>query len=604
MTAARLPTLLSLCFGSACALLWYSSARSEPVTAATKGAIVCPITEGTAAPLSLGRAVAGAAACVNCHLHGAASPAQVDPRVREIVGDDFFQRSTEDRWILANEWQVWSARDRHAQAYTTLLGERSVKMGEILGVKEIHRDARCVACHSGVPVTSMERDGNVLSPQYFSSDLSDRVTLGVSCEACHGAAGDGMEPARQGWLNEHVIGETWRHKSSVEKQSKFGYYDVRSPGSRARMCLSCHVGNAEEGKLVTHAMYAAGHPPLPAFEPESFASMMPPHWRRLFGGDSSQEPVLDPGAVRLNKSERLTRDFLRLTDDKYYRKLRDERPELFDKVLAEPQVLHERTRAVAVGALVAWSENTKVTLALMSDEEFPLLDDKQRWPEFAQFECYACHHELASPGWRREKQDAAGPGRPMLRDWSAPLSRAVLMALEMGGTEFDERLARIRAATNSQPYGDSEALREHLAEGEKWVRAKAVEVEARYFTHEEAVAVLRSIVAAGSKEAVDYDSARQLAWASLEILDDLDPGQQWDEARQAADFLRKQLALDPASEDVRQRKHVGVPGGSDRVAFEIELSAVLTYAAAHSAPAVRETFAKLGAAIDASLNRE
>jgi hypothetical protein len=537
-------------------------------------------------------------------LQGAASADQVDPRVREIVGDDFFQRSTEDRWILANEWQVWSAQDRHAQAYTTLLGDRSQEMGRILGVKEIHRDVRCLACHSGVPIAAMEREGNVLSSRYFSGDLNDRVTLGVSCEACHGAAGDGPEPAHQGWLNEHVIGETWRHKSSADKEKMFGYYDIRSPGSRVRMCLSCHLGNAEEGKLVTHAMYAAGHPPLPAFEPESFASMMPPHWRRLFGAGSSEGPLLNPRVATASKSERLTREFLRLTDDEYYRNLREEQPELFDKAVANPQVLFERTRAVAVGALVAWSENAAVTQALMSDDELPPLDNKQRWPELAQFECYACHHELQSPGWRREQQDAAGPGRPMLRDWSAPLASAVLTALEMGATEFDERLATIRAATNSQPYGDSEALGEQLAEGEKWVRAKAVEVEARYFTRDEAVAVLRSIVTAGSQEAVDYDSARQLAWATLEILDELDPGRQWDEARQAAASLRRQLALDPASEHVRQRKRVEAPGGSARIAYEIELSAVLPYAAAHSAPAVRETFAKLGAAIVASLNRE
>ena len=32
------------------------------------------------------------------------------------------------------------------------------------------------------------------------------------------------------------------------------------------MCLSCHLGNAREGRVVTHEMYAAGHPPLPGFE--------------------------------------------------------------------------------------------------------------------------------------------------------------------------------------------------------------------------------------------------------------------------------------------------------------------------------------------------
>ena len=57
--------------------------------------------------------------------------------------------------------------------------------------------------------------------------------------------------------------------------------DVRNPVRRAEQCFSCHIGNVEEGKLVTHAMYAAGHPPLPSIEIESFAKQMPRHWRYL-----------------------------------------------------------------------------------------------------------------------------------------------------------------------------------------------------------------------------------------------------------------------------------------------------------------------------------
>ena len=30
--------------------------------------------------------------------------------------------------------------------------------------------------------------------------------------------------------------------------------------------------------MVTHEMYAAGHPPLPGFEIATFCSQMPPHW--------------------------------------------------------------------------------------------------------------------------------------------------------------------------------------------------------------------------------------------------------------------------------------------------------------------------------------
>ena len=38
----------------------------------------------------------------------------------------------------------------------------------------------------------------------------------------------------------------------------------------AEVCLSCHVGNAQQGKVVTHEMFAAGHPPISGFEIETF----------------------------------------------------------------------------------------------------------------------------------------------------------------------------------------------------------------------------------------------------------------------------------------------------------------------------------------------
>src|SRR5690606_4454004 len=42
-----------------------------------------------------------------------------------------------------------------------------------------------------------------------------------------------------------------------------------------------HVGSPAEGKVVTHAMMAAGHPPLPSFEVASFSKKLPQHWYDL-----------------------------------------------------------------------------------------------------------------------------------------------------------------------------------------------------------------------------------------------------------------------------------------------------------------------------------
>src|SRR5207248_334113 len=39
--------------------------------------------------------------------------------------------------------------------------------------------------------------------------------------------------------------------------------------------------NVKEGKIVTHEMYAAGHPPLPGIEIATFGDALPRHWETL-----------------------------------------------------------------------------------------------------------------------------------------------------------------------------------------------------------------------------------------------------------------------------------------------------------------------------------
>ena len=69
---------------------------------------------------------------------------------------------------------------------------------------------------------------------------------------------------------------------------------VRDPVRRTELCLSCHLGSTSENKMVTHAMYAAGHPPLPGFEMETLrflftTSFYPPY---SIGGDATHVKYL------------------------------------------------------------------------------------------------------------------------------------------------------------------------------------------------------------------------------------------------------------------------------------------------------------------------
>ena len=153
--------------------------------------------------------------------------------------------------VLQNEYVTWSRRDKHARAYTVLLNDRSKEIMKRLGLKEAaHQSPLCLDCHSH----------NVEAPQ-----RGERFVLsdGVTCEACHGPAGR--------WIRSHVQRGA-KHGDNLAR----GMYPTRDHVERAKLCLSCHFGNAQ--KFVTHKMMAAGHPRM-SFELDTFTQIQPPHYR-------------------------------------------------------------------------------------------------------------------------------------------------------------------------------------------------------------------------------------------------------------------------------------------------------------------------------------
>src|SRR5579864_7286783 len=150
------------------------------------------------------------------------------------------------------EMEVWFTKDKHKNATTVLAGERGKLMAKNLKY-DVTKSAQCLSCH-GVYVT----DEKLVDEESFKPD--QRVKSGVTCVACHGAYSD--------WVNEHSkpAKSRWKQFDREEKEAKFGLKDLWDPAKRAALCSSCHVGEAAAGKIVTHEMYAAGHPPLPGIE--------------------------------------------------------------------------------------------------------------------------------------------------------------------------------------------------------------------------------------------------------------------------------------------------------------------------------------------------
>lgn len=491
-----------------------------------------------------GRTFLGLKDCYFCHTNGF---------TKDGFGDRFGIMAN-DSWILANEVKTWGETDKHAQAYTSLLSPSGRKIGKALGIEEsVHRDKRCLACHTGFPIADLETENGeihgLVDEHKYKQDL--RLTTGVSCESCHGAAG-----GTQGWLATHTSKESWRFLAPEEKCKK-GFYDVRSVISRTRLCLSCHLGNAAQGRVLTHEMYAAGHPPLPAFEIETFESQMPRHWRHL------------------SEKAELQKEFLARTGHK------SDADEL------------QRTKSLLVSALISKSESLRLTADLAEgavSEQIP----KPQWPEFAQFACYACHHDLKTESWRRNAQHAGSPGRPVLLPWPETLAQLAANRVP-DSDEADRDSAAVRSATLMSPFGDRENLIKAARASADSGDRLAAELDSQGLTMTDGTAILEQIVEMAATETLDYDSARQLVWAFAVVQQELEPRI---EKGTASSLLKEELTSVKqmfvlSLKDGRPEEHQ-IPGATQtRPVTEVDLQTVLPPIADYDAVAFQKAFAEL-----------
>jgi hypothetical protein len=368
--------------------------------------------------------------------------------------------------VCMTESTYWSGYDRHSTAYKSLTDPRGQQIGKLLGFTEkeiLLPSAGCVQCHT----TTIDPN------QCVGGEGNSSLTEGVGCEACHG-------PASQ-WsaLTMHAQYPEWRQMDSQVKKGK-GWIDMSSPVVRAQVCNSCHIGSAENGRLITHDMYAAGHPPLSGFDLETFADKMPRHWRYPY-------ELSDPTAI----------------------------------VSRDPAFV--RTRNILVGGVV--SLRTAVELA-MADAAAPI--ESGRWPELARYDCFACHHELVEPGWRQFRQASAALGRPQIAVSSVPLVAIAAELAKDGPREtFADIMKRLQAPFEKNVFGDGNALKTEGAAVVAWCQALEDSLTKRPMDFDKtngAIAardLLRGIAARGKSELYDYDTNRQLLGAFFVTFDEL-----------------------------------------------------------------------------------
>jgi hypothetical protein len=361
-------------------------------------------------------------------------------------------RSEQSEWVDVATTKAWR-HDAHSRAHLALSPDnpRTRAMEQSLGVAAA-RTAACVACHThpaGEPPIEEE---------------TDAVHAGISCETCHGAGGGYFEPHME---------KRWRFLSTADKES-LGMHDLRDPVRKAENCLGCHLGDVPSGRVITHAMYAAGHPPLPAFEMEAFGAALGPHWKRVW----EKSPKVQAAAAAAGYHTEAAGD------------------------------LH---RAL-IGGLVSLRRTAEIVrdYAVAADAKPRAIT----WPELALYDCQACHHELRVPSWRQETgYGGLVPGRPSLVRAPRGLAGVGFAAAGLP-TDVDELMGPFRDALNVRPFGGADRVRAATVApleliGEAIRGLKSVRRDDALAAREHEIAL--ALAAAGSRTG-DLESARQLAW--------------------------------------------------------------------------------------------
>lgn len=196
------------------------------------------------------------------------------------------------------------------------------------------------------------------------------------CIACHAPTGPASDRAPQivgdgvgceachggadTWAAKHHT-INWKNLSPAEqsiKRKELGMADTRDVLVRAQQCVRCHVGAGDAD--VTHDLIAAGHPRL-SFELGAFHDQLPKHW----SGEAER---------------RRDRGFE-----------------------AKLWAVGQMTSAAAHFDLLAARAERKTGI------------------EFANYDCYACHHELRAPSQRPAQPGDPGALRPL--NWFVPDER-------------------------------------------------------------------------------------------------------------------------------------------------------------------------------------
>jgi len=355
----------------------------------------------------------GVATCAGGPCHGAAS-------------------TTKKNGVLQNEYLTWQVHDKHAKAYTVLEGDLGKRIAANLGIGPATEAKVCLDCHAdNVPAEAR--------------GVQFKISDGVGCEACHGGG--------QRYLGPHVDG----HITHAELVNNDGLYPTDRPVERAKLCVSCHVG--DDTHVITHKIMGAGHPRMP-FELQTFTQIEPAHY---------------------------------VIDDVY-----------------------RQHKAVAKGVQF-WAVGQALALERLATG---IANDKHQgngvFPELVFFDCQACHHPMSNLRWQKRASTGLGPGIPHFNDANAIMLRAIAAKVAPDlGKSLDADVHELHLALSAGEGNPGEIARRLAANAQKLGDVLA----AHDFTKADMRDMLLAVAKSSTNgDTSDYAAAEQATMAFASII--------------------------------------------------------------------------------------
>lgn len=354
-------------------------------------------------------------------------------------------------------------------------GKRSRAICDRLGIDVTTNEGylafrdQCLRCHAGIDPLDAQR----------WNDIATSESPGISCLACH------QEGQTRDWISQHGNRAEWRLLSHEAKRER-GLSDLTGMAARAGTCLDCHLGNLRDGKFVTHAMFVAGHPPLPAFEPQSASERMHRHWLR-------------PGET-----------FAALKGDKdrgaYFAV---QYPTLFEN--AQAAEMDGKSHSFEThGLLIAGLQAQRQAVELLRDSTGTV-----HAGDFALFDCAACHHELRTDSLRQTVGFPGIPGRPRLAAWT----EAIATLARPPDGKSRETTPLIVAALDARPFGDPASLTDSCDAVLSELNELGRSLESKTMDKETALLIRQRLTELPPRFRIDADCQRMIE-SALAIVDE------------------------------------------------------------------------------------